>query len=369
MKHRFAFLKVLFPISLMLSGSCGNCFELEKKDAIILYDAPETINIRKLLEERKGVIIVKRNNNFDNLLRNRHLDTTDKDKDLNIEGIESANYYFLKNNKVTKGTIISDGSEDNTNKTINKIADELNSQAYSSHSNSFEVSDKWELLTEQKFDWRMEYEGEWYGDYSEWGCHYKYEYNGVRYHLQTRESYITPGNDTNPDVSGLETTDFRSGALEYIMEKPEGLKSDFQLRDYAPKAQNPEWTETSGISGSFSFTVGSDGISMEATLGASFSYSCSSKSPNVLDYSNVYEDKLDIKFEYFDPFGTNDAQNFQYNTHTSMQLCMNVWKENIISPDDEGECIDRRAITMMKDCWWYWDDRTVTFNYGIKGML
>ena len=48
---------------------------------------------------------------------------------------------------------------------------------------------------------------------------------------------------------------------------------------------------------------------------------------------------------------------------------MNVWKENIISPDNEGDCVDRRAITMMKDCWWIWDDRTVTFNYNIYGRL
>ena len=357
--------------SMMIDKNANfNLINLEKEDTVILNSMPDEKMFSNILKKSKGLIIVNDINNTRRYRNNNYNECYSNDnQNISVDGFIGANYYFLEDNEVKKGNIITDGNSQNLKESIKKVENDLNMEAYSNYSSSFEISDEWELLTEQKFDWRMEYENEWYGDFSEWGCHYIYEYNGVRYHLQTRESYITPGNDTNPNLSGLETTDFRSGAIEYIMEKPEGIKSDFQLRDYAPKAQNPEWTETSGISGSFNFSVGSSGISLGITLSASFSYSCSYKSPNVLDYSNISQNKLDIKFEYFDPFDVSDEQNFQYNTHTSMQLCMNVWKENIISPDNEGDCVDRRAITMMKDCWWIWDDRTVTFNYNIYGRL
>ena len=78
---------------------------------------------------------------------------------------------------------MSDSQNISFEQSIYKLIVDLNDQTYVSHITPFDVGEGWTKLTEQKFDWAM-YDGNiWYGDFSEWGCHYIYEEDGYRYHL------------------------------------------------------------------------------------------------------------------------------------------------------------------------------------------
>ena len=257
---------------------------------------------------------------------------------------------------------MSDSQNISFEQSIYKLIVDLNDQTYVSHITPFDVGEGWTKLTEQKFDWAM-YDGNiWYGDFSEWGCHYIYEEDGYRYHLQTRETYITPGNDTDPTKPGIETDDFRSSSLEYVMTKPEGAKSNFELRAYSPKMRNPSSSNTNEVSAH----IGTDGASLET----SFSYTVTIDSPTILDYSNLVKNTVDILFKYHAPEIEGDyGENYDYNTLSSMQLMMNIWREKIITPDNEGDCVDTRRINIMRDSFWFWEDKTMTFTYTINGRL
>ena len=54
---------------------------------------------------------------------------------------------------------------------------------------------------------------------------------------------------------------------------------------------------------------------------------------------------------------------------TSMQVMMNVWREKLITPDNESDCVDTRRITLLRDSYWFWKDKTITFTYTINGRL
>ena len=327
--------------------------EIDGRAVEILDYSPSNNQIEEMLNRSKGIIVLSENDN---------IETPSSQKNM-IQGYEAASYYYKNHNDETvKGTVLSDNRNTGFEKSIYRLINDLNDQTYASHITPFDVGEGWTKLSEQKFDWSM-YDGNiWYGDFSEWGCHYIYEEDGYRYHLQTRETYITPGNDTDPTKPGIETDDFRSSRLEYVMGKPEGTKSNFELRAYNPKMRYSSATTTDQVTGH----IGTDGASLEA----SFSYTVTTKSPTILDYSNLVKNTVDILFKYLTPYDEgNYGENYNYNTLTSMQLMMNVWREKIITPDNEGDCVDTRRITLVRDSYWFWEDKTITFTYTINGRL
>lgn len=133
-----------------------------------------------------------------------------------------------------------------------------------------------------------------------------------------------------------------------------------QLRDYQPKSKNPEMTISYGSD--LSAEIGSDG---SAKVGASVSssYSTILESPKVYDKGNMANDEVNIEFEYVDPW-TEDDPWYSYNINQSMQTAIYVIRENR-SNTALVDMSDVRTIQMVRDNFWFWNDKTVNFNYNI----
>ena len=108
--------------------------------------------------------------------------------------------------------------------------------------------------------------------------------------------------------------------------------------------------------------IGSD---CTAKIGASVSssYSTILESPKVYDKGNMANDEANIEFEYVDPWGEDDTF-LPYNTNQSMQTAIYVIRENR-SNTAFVDMSDVKTIQMVRDNFWFWNDKTVNFNYNI----
>lgn len=214
---------------------------------------------------------------------------------------------------------------------------------------SMTIGESWVSVVSQKFTWSLDYDGVHYGDYAEWYSSFRITTNNYRYYLIAHETYVAPNNNN--------TDDFRTSKLIY---KFNPNSDQIQLRDYQPKSKNPEMTISYGSD--LSAEIGSD---CTAKIGASVSssYSTILESPKVYDKGNMANDEANIEFEYVDPWGEDDTF-LPYNTNQSMQTAIYVIRENR-SNTAFVDMSDVKTIQMVRDNFWFWNDKTVNFNYNI----
>lgn len=74
-------------------------------------------------------------------------------------------------------------------------------------------------------------------------------------------------------------------------------------------------------------------------------------------------DEVNIEFEYVDPWTESDPW-YSYNINQSMQTAIYVIRENR-SNTALVDMSDVRSIQMVRDNFWFWNDKTVNFNYNI----
>ena len=214
---------------------------------------------------------------------------------------------------------------------------------------SMTIGESWVSVVSQKFTWSLDYDGVHYGDYAEWYSSFRITTNNYRYYLIAHETYVAPNNNN--------TDDFRTSKLIY---KFNPNSDQIQLRDYQPKSKNPEMTISYGSD--LRAEIGSD---CTAKFGASDSSSFSTilESSKVFDKGNMANDEANIEFEYVDPWGEDDTF-LPYNTNQSMQTAIYVIRENR-SNTAFVDMSDVKTIQMVRDNFWFWNDKTVNFNYNI----
>lgn len=268
-------------------------------------------------------------------------------------------FYQIEEGVVGEGYLI--GTEFTTNKYLNEMVEntkkEINSgnikhdyQNINERSTvSMTIGDSWASIISRKLTWSLDYDGVHYGDFAEWYSTFRIYTNNYRYYLIAHETYIAPNNDN--------TDDFRTSKLIY---KFNPNSDQVELRDYQPKAKNPEMTISYGSD--LSAEISSDG---SAKVGASVSssYSTILESPKVYDKGNMANDEVNIEFEYVDPWG-EDSTFLPYNINQSMQTAIYIIRENR-SNTALIDMSDVRTIQMVRDDFWFWNDRTVNFNYNI----
>ena len=74
-------------------------------------------------------------------------------------------------------------------------------------------------------------------------------------------------------------------------------------------------------------------------------------------------DEVNIEFEYVDPWTESDPWN-SYNINQSMQTAIYVIREKR-SNTALIDMSDVRTIQMVRDNFWFWNDKTVNFNYNL----
>lgn len=148
--------------SMMIDKNANfNLINLEKEDTVILNSMPDEKMFSNILKKSKGLIIVNDINNTRRYINNNNEYYNNDNQNISVDGFIGANYYFLEDNEVKKGNIITDGNPQNLKESIKKVENDLNMEAYSNYSSSFEISDEWELLTEQNLigEWNMRMNG------------------------------------------------------------------------------------------------------------------------------------------------------------------------------------------------------------------
>ena len=285
---------------------------------------------------------------------------TDEVEEVDVDGKLLGKYFYeVEEGVVGEGYLI--GTNFTTNEYLDKMVenakDEIESgtiQRDYQNANarsivSMTIGDSWNPVVSQKLTWSLDYNGDHYGDFAEWYSSFRILTNNYRYYLIAHETYVAPNNDG--------TDDFRTSHLMY---KFNPNSTQVELRDYQPKAANPEMTLT--YSSDLSAEISSDGTaSISASVGSS--YSVVLKSPKVYDKGNMANDEVFIDFEYYDPW-TEDDPWYSYNINQSMQTAIYVIREKR-SNTALVDMSDVRTIQMVQDNFWPWYDKTVNFNYNI----
>lgn len=288
------------------------------------------------------------------------LSETDEVEEVDVDGKLLGKYFYeVEEGVVGEGYLI--GTDFTTNEYLDKMVDEAKGEIESGsiqrdyqNANarsivSMTIGDSWKSVVSQKFTWSLDYDGVHYGDYAEWYSSFRILTNNYRYYLIAHETYVAPNNDN--------TDDFRTSKLIY---KFNPNSDQIQLRDYQPKSKNPEMTISYGSD--LSAEIGSD-YSAKVSAGVSSSYSTILQSPKVYDKGNMANDEVNIEFEYVDPW-TEDDPWYSYNINQSMQTAIYVIRENR-SNTALVDMSDVRTIQMVRDNFWFWNDKTVNFNYNI----
>lgn len=71
-------------------------------------------------------------------------------------------------------------------------------------------------------------------------------------------------------------------------------------------------------------------------------------------------DNIKIEFSYKDPWTESDPW-YSYNKNQSMQNTYYVIKENK-SNQIPADSVDKRTVSIVRDDFWPWFDKTVNFN-------
>lgn len=285
---------------------------------------------------------------------------TDEVEEVDVNGKLLGKYFYeVSEGVIGEGYLI--GTDFTTNSYLDKMVEnakeeieegsiQRNYQSVNARSIvSMSIGESWKSVVSKKITWSLDYDGVHYGDYAEWYSSFKILTNNYRYYLIAHETYVTPNNNN--------TDDFRTSRLIYNFNPN---SNQVELRDYQPKAQTPEMTLS--YSSDLSSEIGSDG---SAKIGASVSssYSTILKSPKVYDKGNMANDEVKIEFEYVDPWTENDPW-YSYNINQSMQTAIYIIREKR-SNTAFIDMSDNRTIQMVRDHFWFWNDKTVNFNYNL----
>lgn len=212
---------------------------------------------------------------------------------------------------------------------------------------SMEIGDSWKPDFSKKITWSLDYDGIHYGDFAEWYTTFTILTNNYLYYLFAHESYITPNK--------INTDDFRTDHMIYNF----NTNSDrLQLRDYQPKAMNPQGTVSYGSN--LGAEIGSDS-SLSVSAGISSSYTVSFESPKIYDKGNMANNHVYIDFDYLNPWNNGDPW-ISYNTNQTMQTAIYIVKESRYGRTPTV-MTDIRTLTIVRDNFWFWLDNSISFNY------
>lgn len=268
-------------------------------------------------------------------------------------------YYEVEDGVVGEGYLI--GTDSTTNEYLSKMVESSkkeieNGTIQRDYKNanqrsivSMTIGESWVSVVSKKLTWSLDYEGVHYGDFSEWYSSFRIVTNSYRYYLIAHETYVSLNHEN--------TDDFRTSKLTYDFDPN---SDQIELRDYQPKAKNPEQTITYGSD--LSTEISSDG-SMKVGAAVSSSYTTILESPKVYDKGNMAKDKVCIEFEYVDPWSEVDPW-YSYNINQSMQTAIYVIREKR-SNTSYVDMADTRIIQMVRDDFWPWNDKIVNFKYNL----
>ncbi len=353
--------KTLLLLSTVTLGSTVQtlCIKNEVDDVLIKH--VENLNDVNDLANNlnsKGIIIYKDvNSNNENEVSSVALDNQ---LEIDIRAEIYGKYFFkIDDSTIGEGYLI--GTNYTTaidlEKMIDKVKDEINTgklceEYISTCSNdivSMTIGDSWKSVVSQKLTWSLDYDGVHYGDFSEWYSSFKIITSNYRYYLIAHETYVSPNNDN--------TDDFRTSKIIYNFDPQ---SDQVELRDYQPKAKNPEMNITYGSD--LSSEISSD-CSAKVSASVSSSYSTTLQSPKIYDKGNMAKDVVNIEFDYLEPWSENDPW-YSYNINQSMQTSVYLIREKK-SNTKIVNMLDKRTIQMVRDDFWPWNDKTVNFNYNI----
>ena len=277
---------------------------------------------------------------------------------IDVDTISLGEYYVNVDGTLVKGELI--GTEFTKTLDLEKLVDKVSLEIESgtfdaeyeakinllSNSSSFQIGDDWIQSFSTKINGTMDYEGLHYGDFSEWKEGYYIRTNNNVYYLITNETYSIP-NTNNTD-------DFRTSKITYDYKDN---SSYYAIRDYGPKARNPE--ATISFSSSIGGEISSDGGS-KINSSISASYTTIVESPKINDVGNMALDNVKIEFSYVDPWTESDPW-YSYNKNQSMQNTYYIIKESKTNRN-AASSVDKRTVSIVRDDWWPWFDKTVNFN-------
>lgn len=281
-----------------------------------------------------------------------------KETIVDIDTISLGEYYVNIEGTLVKGELI--GTEFTKSEDLEKLVDTISLEIenktfdyeyqskieFLSNSSSFQIGDDWIQSFSTKINGTMDYEGLHYGDFSEWKEGYYIKTNNNVYYLITNETYSIP-NINNTD-------DFRTSKITYDYKDN---SSYYAIRDYGPKARNPE--ATISFSSSIGGEISSDGGS-KINSSISASYTTIKESPKINDVGNMALDNIKIEFSYVDPWTESDPW-YSYNKNQSMQNTYYIIKESK-SNKVTAASVDKRTVSIVRDDFWPWYDKTVNFN-------
>ncbi len=224
---------------------------------------------------------------------------------------------------------------------------------------SLEIGSDWKLALPKKITWSLDHGNKHYGDFSEWHNTYEFCDEDVRYLLVTHESYISPNSDGSR---------YRAKSLIYnatldpiIVNDEEQIfdtahVDSITLRDYGPKAKNPNET----ISYGFDFSLDLSSDSIEANVGFSSTYTTTRESPTISDQGNMANDIVKIVFDYLD---------YKKASGTFVDYCKNQTMQTatyLYQGDNTGSIIgnfkDDRTVSMYYRGDWPWTKITCDFH-------
>lgn len=231
----------------------------------------------------------------------------------------------------------------------------ITSNYYNLESNSISsisVGDSWNQKFSTRITMSLDYDNIHYGDYLEWFSGYDVSSKNFNYYLLTHESYITP-NSNNTD-------DFRSSKLIF---KTSPTGETLYLRNYEPKAKNPETSISYGIDLSTEIDGNRTG---KISAAVSSTYQTILTSPKIHDRTNMANDNLNIEFEYLNAW-SEDEPFHTYNIETSMQTTSYIYRQN--KNKDIANILEERTIQMIRDDFWPWNDKTISFIFDFTHKL
>ncbi len=318
-------------------------FEFSSKmKAVFFLEKIDDSSVNKRIKNIKTL-----NNNSDELILN-----------VDVQTVSLGEYYVNVDGSYVKGELI--GTEYSNTSDLNVLVDKIITEiktndfdndyikrnAFLSNNSSFQLGSDWAQTFSTKINASLDYEGLHYGDFSEWKEIYYIKTNKSVYYLVTNETYSTPNTDN--------TDDFRTSKILYDYNDN---SSYYTLRDYGPKARNPE--ATISFSSSIGGEINSDGSAMiNSSLSAS--YTTIEESPKINDLGNMALDNVKIEFSYVDPWTESDPW-YSYNKNQSMQNTFYIIKESR-SNKVASSGTDLRTISIVRDDLMPWYDKTVNFN-------
>lgn len=340
-------------------NSITSLSNLSNENIVILdYEQLEEYNFD--INNDKAVFFLKEINNKESKQEKHIVNdmTNNKDSETSVDLISLGEYYVDVNGNKVKGEFV--GTEYTTNTQLYNLVDEVSESIKSKEfeldylnrinqftkSGSFEIGSNWIQSFSTKVNGSLDYENLHYGDYSEWKEGYYIKTNNYIYYLLTNETYSIP--NTNG------TDDFRTSGITYDFNDN---SSNFVLRDYGPKSRNPE--ATIGFSSSIGAEINSDGSS-SLNASVSTSYTTIVESPAIYDQGNMANDNVKIQFTYVDPWTEKDPW-YNYNKNQSMQRTFYILRESL-NNKVMATSVDKRTISISRDDFWPWFDKTVNFN-------